>query len=93
MEDRLVLRVPPQGDRLGIVARHHADARRAAVHAAQINQASDQAAQQRLALHVMGEAHPHVPTVFEPRREEVARLSHQRRLAERHLALLAPVDL
>ncbi len=87
MQDRLVLRIPPQGDRLRIVARHHP------WHPTQINQGGNQAAQQRLTLHVLSEAHPHPAAVFEARREKVARLSHQRRLAKLHLPLLAPVDL
>jgi len=85
--DGLMLIVPAQRDRLHIVAGH--DPR----HAAHLDEAGDQAAQQRFLLHVRRESNEHEAAVLEPRGEEVPRLPGERRPGEGHLAHLAPVDL
>ena len=82
---RLTSAVAPTGDRLHVVEDEHPG------HPAKRHDAIDQSAEERLLPHIVREADPAPPAVFQPASEEVAR--RRWLLREREAAHLAPVDL
>src|SRR6266852_5384154 len=83
--DRLIGPIAPAGHGFHVVEDEYPG------HPAQRAQAGDEASDQSLLAHIRGPADPTPATVLEPTGQEVAR--SRRRLGEREVAHLAPVDL